>query len=155
MVETFTGTPLLCAMCYVLLSLLVWCVIAHKNHQANFMNRPVMFWGLKLGGSRVRMELLKVAKFSQCSSSAGIWLKPLSNAAYVACLPLLCQGFKWLNKKSVWLVFRRSWAWIPAGSRIFSWIYFSLSQQKKQYCKICCNKSIPVKKRKCMYGWSP
>ena len=30
MVETFTGTPLICAMCYVLLSLLVWCLIAHK-----------------------------------------------------------------------------------------------------------------------------
>ena len=48
----------------------------------------------------------------------GIRLKPLGNAAYVACLLLLCQGPKWLNGKSVWLVFRRSWVRIPAGSRI-------------------------------------
>ena len=34
-----------------------------------------------------------------------------------------------INGKSVWLVFRRSWVRIPAGSRIFFlWIYFSLSQ---------------------------
>ena len=82
--------PLICAMCYVLLSLLVWCVIAHKGHQANFMNMPVMFRGLRLGGH------------------VGIRLKPLGNAAYVACLPLLCQGFKWLSGKSIWLVFRGS-----------------------------------------------
>ena len=44
-----------------------------------------------------------------------------SRHAYVACLLLLCQG------KSVWLLFRRFWVWIPAGSRIF----FSLSQQKQ------------------------
>ena len=45
--------------------------------------------------------------------SVGIWLRPLGNAAYVACLPLLCQGSKWLNGKSFWLV------WIPAGFLIF------------------------------------
>ena len=50
---------------------------------------------------------LKVAKFSQGFSSGnpalrecesvGIRLRPLGNAAYVACLPLLCQGSEWLN----------------------------------------------------------
>ena len=49
----------------------------------------------------------------------------------VALLPLLCQGSKWLNGKSIWLVFIWSWVWITAGSQIFPpWIYFSLSQQK-------------------------
>ena len=38
-------------------------------------------------------------------------------AAYIACLLLLSQGSKWLNGKSVWLVFR-SWVRIPAGSRM-------------------------------------
>ena len=38
-------------------------------------------------------------------------------AAYIACLLLLCQRFKWLNGESVWLVFR-SWVRIPAGSRM-------------------------------------
>ena len=57
---------------------------------------------------------------------------PQGNAAYVACLLLLCQGSEWLNGKSVWLVFR-SWVRIPAGSQIFFlWIYLSLSQQKHQ-----------------------
>ena len=51
-------------------------------------------------------------------------------AAYIACLLLLCQGSKWLNGKTVWLVF------IPAGSRIFfPWIYFSLSQQRHHYSR--------------------
>ena len=27
------------------------------------------------------------------------WLRPVSSAAYVACLPLLCQGSKWLSGK--------------------------------------------------------
>ena len=46
---------------------------------------------------------LEVAKFSPGFSSpslervVGIWLKPLGNAAYVACLPLLFQGSKWLK----------------------------------------------------------
>ena len=38
-------------------------------------------------------------------------------ATYIACLLLLSQGSKWLNGKSVWLVFR-SWVRIPAGSRM-------------------------------------
>ena len=50
--------------------------------------------------------------------SVGIQLRPLGNAAYVACLLLLCQGSEWLSGKSVWLVFRRSR--ITAGS----WIFF-------------------------------
>ena len=61
-----------------------------------------------IGGSHVRMEPLKVVKFSQCSSSVRIRLKPVGHAAYVACLPLLCQGSKWLSGNSIWLVFRRS-----------------------------------------------
>ena len=48
---------------------------------------------------------LRVKKFSQVPAlrekSVGIRLRPLGNAAYVACLPLLCQGSKWLNGKSV------------------------------------------------------
>ena len=51
--------------------------------------------------------------------SVGIRLRPLGNVAYVACLLLLCQGSKWLNGRSVWLAFRRSWFRIPTGSRIF------------------------------------
>ena len=31
----------------------------------------------------------------------GIRLRLLGNAAYVACFPLLCQGFKWLSGKSI------------------------------------------------------
>ena len=62
--------------------------------------------------------------------SVGIWLRPLGNAAYVACLPLLCQGSKWLNGKSVWLVFRRSWVQIPAGSQVFFRGFVSHSPSK-------------------------
>ena len=40
--------------------------------------------------------------------SVEILLRPLGNAAYMACLPLLCQGSKWPNGKSIWLVFRKS-----------------------------------------------
>ena len=66
------------------------------------------------------------------SESVRIWLSLLGNAAYVACLPLLWQGSKWLNGRSVWLVFRRK----VLGSNpswvldFVSWISFSLSQQK-------------------------
>ena len=56
--------------------------------------------------------------------SVGIQLRPLGNAAYVACLPHLCQGSKWLNGKSVWLVFRKSWVRIPA---VHGFISHSLS----------------------------
>ena len=71
-----------------------------------------------LGGLCVWQLSLKVAKFRQSFSSVqpciewesvGILLRPLGNAAYASCLPLLCQGSKWLNDKSVGLVFRRSW----------------------------------------------
>ena len=47
-------------------------------------------------------------------NQVGIWLRPLGNAANVACLTLLWQGSKWLSGISIWLVFRRSWGWIPA-----------------------------------------
>ena len=74
---------------------------------------------------------IRLRPLGKAGRQVGIRLRPLANAAYVACLPLLYQGSKWCNCKSVWLVFRRSWVWIPAGSRIFfPWIYFSLSQQK-------------------------
>ena len=59
-------------------------------------------------------------RISWIKNQLGIWLRILGNAAYVACLPLLCQRSKWLNGKSVWLVFRVSWVWIPAGSQIIS-----------------------------------
>ena len=61
--------------------------------------------------------------------------RPLGDAAYmyVACLPLLCQGSKWLNGKSVWLVFRRSWVQIPARSRIFSMDLFLTLSTKILY----------------------
>ena len=38
------------------------------------------------------------------SRSVGIRLRSPGNTAYLACLPLLCQGSKWLNGNSVWLV---------------------------------------------------
>ena len=46
---------------------------------------------------------------------------------------LLCQGSKWLNGKSVWLVFVRSWVWISAGSWQFmhGFISHSLSRNTK------------------------
>ena len=63
----------------------------------------------------------------------GIWMKRLCITAYIACLPLLYQEYKWLSGKSIWLVFRRSWVQITAGSQIFfSWINISLSQKKHQ-----------------------
>ena len=43
------------------------------------------------------------------------------------------QGSKWLNGRSVWLAFRRSWFRIPTGSRIFSMDLISLSQQKHHH----------------------
>ena len=60
--------------------------------------------------------------------SVGIQPRLLGNAAFVACLLLLCQWSKWLNGKSIWVVFR-SWvrvlgsnpSWIPD---FFPWIYF-------------------------------
>ena len=64
--------------------------------------------------------------------SVGIKLEASILLAYIACLPLLCQGSKWLTGKSIWLVrlFRRSWVRIPAGSRIFfhGFISHSLSE---------------------------
>ena len=60
--------------------------------------------------------------------AAGIRLRPLGNPAYVACLPLLCQGSKWLNVMIVWLVFRTV---LGSNPGFFPWIqYFSLSQKK-------------------------
>ena len=56
---------------------------------------------------------------------AGIRLRPLGNAAYVACPLLLCQGSEWLNRKSIWQVFRRSWVRIP--DFFLDWL---LSQQR-------------------------
>ena len=43
--------------------------------------------------------------------------------------PLLCQGSKWLNGKSVWLVFWRSWFESQLDLGFFPWSYFPLSQQ--------------------------
>ena len=73
------------------------------------------------------MDIAHIFYFT--ASLSGIRLKPVGNAAYVACLQFSAQGSKWLSDKSVWLVFRRSWFWIPAGSWNSScmWTYFSLS----------------------------
>ena len=70
------------------------------------------------------------------SSTTSVCIHPLPHR-----LPLLCQGPKWLNGKSIWLVFRRSWLPIPAGSLIFSVIYFSLSQHKNLSTN-CCHQYI-------------
>ena len=101
--------------------------------------------------SWMMMFCLKVAKFSQGSSSVQLWENEnqlelgwslssiaLASAEFqlililseLACLPLLCQGSKWLYGKSVWLVIRRSWVRIPAGSWIFfrGFISHSLNQ---------------------------
>ena len=137
-VETFTDTPLISAT-YVegkfrdcLLSLAVWCVIADCisvvtclfHHQSHKANTTIMFNGLMLftvcdsrhqpwlwllGGSCVQTGPAKVAKSRECSSSVRIWLRPLGNATYIVCLPLFCQGSKWLSGKNIWLLFRRSW----------------------------------------------
>ena len=63
--------------------------------------------------------------------SVGTRLKLLGNTAYVARLLLLCQGPKWLNGKSVWLLFSR----IQAGSRILfrGCIFSSLSKKHQMY----------------------
>ena len=76
--------------------------------------------------SRITQESVGI----QPQESVGIQLRPLGNAAYVVCLPLLCQGSKLLNGKIVWLVLRRSWVQIPAGSRTFS-VDHSHSTKKK------------------------
>ena len=55
-------------------------------------------------------------------------LRPLGNAAF---LPPYCQGSKWLNDKSVWLVFRRSWAWIQLDPDIVSRGYLFLTLSTK------------------------
>ena len=50
--------------------------------------------------------------------SIGIQLRPLDDAAYVSLPSAPLHGVKWLNGKRVWLVFRWSCNWIPAGSWI-------------------------------------
>ena len=93
-----------------------------KKHQASEFHHLTWIWLLGLlGGLCVTTGPLT----GQSSSKRVriIWNSaeaPIGNAAYVACLPLFCQGSERLNGKNVWLVFRRSWVWIPAGSRIFS-----------------------------------
>ena len=90
----------------------------------------VLLW--LLGGLHVTRPL-KVAKFFQFSPALRIsWsLAEASRQCRLCSLsPLLCQGFKWLNGESVWLVFRRSWGWIPAGSRIFCHGFISHSLSK-------------------------
>ena len=54
--------------------------------------------------------------------SVGIQLRPLGNAAYVACLPLLCHGSKWLNGKNIWLVSTRFWVQIQLDCISFPWL---------------------------------
>ena len=76
------------------------------------MTRPLAVW-LGLKGCKVQPGFQFSPALKEWES-VGIWLRTLGNAAYVACLPLFCQGSKWLNGKSVWLVFRRSWVRISA-----------------------------------------
>ena len=52
-------------------------------------------------GSRVPTGPLKVAKSRECSSSVRIQLRPVGNAAYIACFPPHYQGSKWLSGKSI------------------------------------------------------
>ena len=76
----------------------------------------------------------------------GIRLKPpLGNAAYVACLPLLCQGSEWLNGKSIRLVFRRSWVRIQLDPEFFSMdLFLIFSTNKKKNIIHECLLSSPV-----------
>ena len=74
-------------------------------------------------------------------AKVAIRLRLLGNAFYVACLPLLCQRSAWLNGKSIWLVFRRSWFWIPAGSWIFSVdLFLTLSTKTSSFMTVTYSK---------------
>ena len=64
--------------------------------------------------------------------SVWIQLKPLGNAAYVACLLRLCQGSERLNGKSVRLVYRRSWVQIQLDPRFFYHLFLTLSTKKEE-----------------------
>ena len=52
--------------------------------------------------------------------AVGIQLRTVGNAAYVVCLPLLCQGSKWLNGDSVRPVFSFE---SQLDSKTFLWIF--------------------------------
>ena len=70
------------------------------------------------------------------TESVEIWLRPLGNACC-----LFCQLSKCLMVRvSIWIVFRRSWLWIPTGSLRFFWCGFiSRSQQKiNMFSKVKC-----------------
>ena len=125
-----------------------------KKYQASEFHHLTWLWLLGLlGGLRSWLSLkgCKVQPKFQISpalkewQSVGIRLRPLDNAAYVACLPLLCQGSEWLNGKSVWLVFRRSRVQIPAGLQIFSMELFLTLSKKTSSCNsqkmLCTNMS--------------
>ena len=60
----------------------------------------------------------------------GIWLRPLGNAAYVACLLLLCQGSKWPNGKHVTGI-RKVLGLNP------SWILNFISGHVQQHYRYC------------------
>ena len=101
-------------------------VVYSKQHQASESSPPAFV----MSSRTARRTMCHDWAFKGCKvqpgfqfspalrewESVGIQLRPLGNAAYVAYLPLLYQGSKWLNGNSAWLVFRRSWVWIPAGS---------------------------------------
>ena len=85
----------------------------HWTHHQSWLWLLGLLW-------RQHVSRLGLAKFSQGSSSVQLWesvgvrLRPIGITAYVPCLLLLCQGSEWLNGKSVWLVFRRSWGLNPS-----------------------------------------
>ena len=70
------------------------------------------------------------------TESVEIWLRPLGNACC-----LFCQLSKCLMVRvSIWLVFRRSWLWIPTGSlRLFFGVDLYLALSAKT--SICFQKS--------------
>ena len=60
----------------------------------------------------------------KCKSDT-LTTRPLAEEWKTSYISSLCQGSKWLNGKSVWLVIRRSWVWISAWSWNFSFLALS------------------------------
>ena len=70
--------------------------VRNKSTEKN----PGSSWDSNPRPNASQMPLRPLAE-GQKTSETGIWLRSLGNSAYVACLPLLCQGSEWLNGKSV------------------------------------------------------
>ena len=82
--------------------------------------------------SKVRIIPLMLQVTERERESVGIQLRPRIHPMllYAACMLLLCHGpTQWCIGKSVWLVLRRSWVLIPAGTTMFACGFsFSLSR---------------------------